>query len=153
MGILLVLAPAIACAARPDQAATRSGQGGPRPPPWMSQESPARTQDSELVPQGVESHSIDEGNAAEEARPTPPVALAPRPLARCGLGPATSMQVRVRVGDGSTTIDLGPGATVDDRARRCIHEALEPIDVDGQLSRGSPSDRPSGFTALFQLEW
>ena len=152
--MLLALTPAVACGPVVEQAATRSGQG---PPPRMSEEWMSETQDSELVPQVVdESLAVEEGAASEEARPTPPVAQVVQPqrrLGSCGLGRWTSTQVGVRVGNGSSTIDLGPGVGQDDRARRCVHQALVPIDVEGQLSRGSPSDRPSGFTALFQLEW
>jgi hypothetical protein len=74
-------------------------------------------------------------------------------LSACKLTPGTVLQVRLTRGSGRTHIELGPSAATDDAADRCVRAALATIDADGVFARPSPADRPSGFTALLQLEW
>ena len=75
-------------------------------------------------------------------------------LRDCPLGEGTSVQARLtRASDNKMTVDLGPTQALDDAAQNCIRAALTSVDLDGQLSRISPSDRVSNFTALLVFSW
>jgi hypothetical protein len=65
------------------------------------------------------------------------------------------LRIQVQNRDGRTAItfvDQGSQKLSGD-ARRCVLDAMSTINVDDLATGGSPSNRPSGFTANVVLSW
>jgi hypothetical protein len=90
---------------------------------------------------------------AEAARASAAFAPVRRQVGACGGGLAGVVRVRLEAKGGRASYTVEPGTLVDPAQRRCVLEALSIVDVDGIHGTGSPSARPSGFTALIRLEW
>jgi hypothetical protein len=74
-------------------------------------------------------------------------------LAACRRGGGV-IRLRLVAGPGRALYSVEPDTTLDPRARRCVMETLSTVEVDG-LGAGDPNrtGQPSGFSALFRIEW
>ncbi len=96
---------------------------------------------------------IEESRGAESARLRAMFAPAETAVAECVPGSAGIVRLRITSGAAGARFTFEPNASLDPRRRRCVLEALSTIDPVGVSAGGSPSDRPSGFTALLRIEW
>jgi hypothetical protein len=97
---------------------------------------------------------IDRVEGAEAARTR--AAFAPvveRRIAECQ--PTGNGVIRLRLVSraGSSRFTVEPETTLDPRARVCVLETLSTVEIEGISGDASPSSRPSGFSALFRIEW
>lgn len=80
-------------------------------------------------------------------------------MSECVPGSGGVLRLRVASGpDGARfTIErsslVGPRSPLGPRERRCVLEALSTVDVPSAAADPTPTAKPSGFTALFRIEW
>jgi hypothetical protein len=102
---------------------------------------------------------VEESVGAETARVRAALAAAEPRVGECVPGSGGVIRLRVASGpDGARfTIErsslVGRRSRLGPRQRRCVLEALSTVDVPSATADASPSARPSGFTALFRIEW
>ena len=74
-------------------------------------------------------------------------------LSECRRGGGV-IRLRLVAGPGRARYTVEPDTTLDPRARRCVLETLSTVDVEG-LATSDPNRtaQPSGFSALFRIEW
>ena len=125
-------------------------------PPEAARPAPESTQvmESEVPAEGprVEVQRIDRGSEVAARREFGAVANQLR-----GCPNESPLPVRVRVvreGDHTRITFLGPVPdTLGPEARRCVLDAMSTVHLDDVRAQGSPSDRPSGFTADLVISW
>lgn len=71
----------------------------------------------------------------------------------CLAGSTGAIRVRIKSDKDTTKMLIEPGSSLDGASRKCVLEALSTVDIDEILSRGSPSDRASGFSSVIKVEW
>jgi hypothetical protein len=102
---------------------------------------------------------LEQGEGAESARVRAALAAAEPRVSECVAGSGGVIRFRVASGpDGARfTIErsslMGRRSRLGPRQQRCVLEALSTVDVPSATTDASPSARPSGFTALFRIEW
>ena len=63
------------------------------------------------------------------------------------------MRLRMMSRPGSVRYSIDADTMLDGHARRCVLETLSTVEIQGISGDASPSARPSGFSALFRIEW
>jgi hypothetical protein len=102
---------------------------------------------------------VEQSEGAETARVRAVLAAAEPRVSECVAGSGGVLRLRLANGpDGARfTIErssvVGRRSPLGPRERRCVLEALSTVDLPSAAADPSPSARPSGFTALFRIEW
>jgi hypothetical protein len=96
---------------------------------------------------------VEQVSGAEPARTRAVLAPAASATEPCRPGAGGVIRLKLSAADGKARYAVEPSTSLDPAQRRCVLEALSTIEIDGISGDASPSSRPSGFTALFRLEW
>jgi hypothetical protein len=101
-------------------------------------------------PSGVFIESVE---GAEVARARATFAPVVRSVQECRPGSGGVLRVQIRSAGEQTRYTLLPGSTLGPLGGRCALEVLSTVNLADVQSRASPSNRPTGFTALIRIEW
>jgi hypothetical protein len=96
---------------------------------------------------------IEQSAGAENARLSAVFAPAHPKVRACVPGSGGVIRLRVVGSPNGAQLSVEPSTTLGPRERRCVLEALSTVDVPSAAADPSPSAKPSGFTALFRIEW
>jgi hypothetical protein len=140
----LIVGGVSGCASAMDAPVAPAAPAAPRP-------APTETPFTYVHPDPVLSFETIQGAEAERTR----AAFAPvtKALSQCNAGAGGVIRLKLVAGDGKANYAVHPSTSLDPRARRCVLETLSTVDIDGIWSGGSPSEKPSGFTTQFRVEW
>jgi hypothetical protein len=115
--------------------------------PYLESEIPPANQPTPRA-EVTSSDGIEPRHAARE------FSAAAQRLRACPNDGRVPVRVRVENVDGRTEIAFADSVPpLSPESRRCVLDAMSTVDVDDIASRGSPSNRPLGFTANVLLSW
>lgn len=150
LGLLVVLAPALAgCSATTDPVAPAAPVAPPPPPVTSRPAVPAAPMYVHPVPV----LTLEALEGAETARARAAFAPVPATVRECQAGTGQILRLRLVAGEGRAHYSVDPATSLGPQVRRCVLEALSTVDIEGISGDPSPSARPPGFTAQLKLEW
>jgi hypothetical protein len=152
-GSLSTAAVAAAVALVGSVAGCSAGASGERSPafaseaPYLESDIPPANQPTPRA-EVTSSEGVDATKAARE------FGAAAQRLRACPNDGKLPVRVRINRVDGRTEIHFADSVPpLSPESRRCVLDAMSTVDVDDVASRGSPSNRASGFTANILLSW
>lgn len=96
---------------------------------------------------------VEQSEGAESARLRAAFAPAEARVSECVSGSGGVVRLRVVARPDGARLTFEPSSALGPRERRCVLEALSTVDVPSAAADPTPTAKPSGFTALFRIEW